>query len=368
MKTYITTNQKEYFDALEEIILHEKTGLIETKRKGNPAYTYMHTVIDLPGDIHVIFSNYSIDTINEVQTKNIEYLNRLEYAGTYANGKYFETTFKLMPYEYKENQNTNIQAETTAKTIKTKIEEYIAKKLTTMYPDKKSIPEKYRTPKETTYDSLEDEARKHIITENLEPKFTCYVDSCPYKNIRTAIRYEQAIANNKEEEFIRELAEKELGNKANTWCKETTETVFINSLYYHYCLTEAIKKLKENITPEDQMYLTIKEKIEAFRKEKPKAQNIKLIIQGRDSLLTYHAKHKYNNFSIENKEIEANYPISCFAKYENNQKFYSWDLEYINPKLKEQYSNRNENYLDDFLPSDIKRITYGKTVIYENNE
>ena len=84
-------------------------------------------------------------------------------------------------------------------------------------------------------------------------------------------------------------------------------------------------------------------------------------------MLTLRAKRleEYKDFHIEDKEIETNYPIEKFKRYEYNKKFNSYDLEYINPKLKERYSNRIENYLEDFLPSDINRIVYGKTTIYQ---
>lgn len=358
MKNYIVKNEEEYYKTLKNIIQNDKTGAITYQKNNNTTAVYFYTILDLPGNIQAIYSKSCSNTQDMINN-----YGELQRAGTYADGKFYDTNSYLTPFI--EPKNFDITTEETAKEIADKITEYITNQLKTTYPDKESILEKFRLPDFSDYD-IKNIAREILLNGKTKHEYTISVSKSDYQNMKTAILYNRSKIEKTDNEFIRKKAET-LMSKIKDWTKKTNEQKYTEMLYLHYCIQEEIEKTKEKPNPEDMLYQKIKAQITEFLKTKPNAKKVKVFIQGRNEMLTLRAKRleEYKDFHIEDKEIETNYPIEKFKRYEYNKKFNSYDLEYINPKLKERYSNRIENYLEDFLPSDINRIVYGKTTIYQ---
>lgn len=95
-------------------------------------------------------------------------------------------------------------------------------------------------------------------------------------------------------------------------------------------------------------------------------KNLALEIMGKDENLSYRAKKNHPDFSIEGKIIKGKYPTAMLG---SNGTFYehhfSYDSKFV---IKENYTNRNEDYLDKISPEDIVRVTYGKKVLYNKDE
>ena len=122
------------------------------------------------------------------------------------------------------------------------------------------------------------------------------------------------------------------------------------------------------MNPEYVIFLKIKQGLDALL-ETTEAKKVKVYINGKDSMVSPYKLKKYENFSIEGKIVETTCePRHMLNDYAHNQRFSSWNLDIVSPKIKERYSNRNERYLEDIQPSDIQRITYGKTVLYQKDE
>jgi hypothetical protein len=96
--------------------------------------------------------------------------------------------------------------------------------------------------------------------------------------------------------------------------------------------------------------------------------NVTLNVAGNDDLLNYRGKNKHEGFSIEGKEVIIKHNLrNLIGRAKTEKGKVTFDIDYgatFTPKLKEQYSNRNEKYIDYLPLASINKITYGRKVIY----
>lgn len=383
MKTYQVQSPEEYKNALMDIIQNKTTGIIEVNSETFSTETYQHSVFELSDDICVIYSKCSYknlqktnDLANLVNLLDINELNSMKLTGIYANQHFYKAGFALKPY-YKEYEQTLPVRETEkiATTINQKITDYIIQTITERYPNNESIPEHQRFNKKTDHpeeyrQDIINDANQAILT-NQEDKETPNWNIDIKPTIKDIILYDRAVANHKEEKYIREKTEAYLNEKSaygtsqNDW---TNRDTLLYRLSRFYLTREEIKRIKENMNPEYVIFLKIKQGLDALL-ETTEAKKVKVYINGKDSMVSPYKLKKYENFSIEGKIVETTCePRHMLNDYAHNQRFSSWNLDIVSPKIKERYSNRNERYLEDIQPSDIQRITYGKTVLYQKDE
>ncbi len=368
MKKYIANNEAEYISAMEEILKTEQTSTIETHTEIGSKKTYIHSVVPLTNDIKRIYSEYVFNT------KDIKDIGILRYSGTYAYGKFYEPEYLFSPYEHKGENFIEVTAE--AATLTKKVNKYINDMLTAKYPTKESILEAIPNIETTTDEKdnerlneyIKEEARELILKNSQKPTTICSIDDSYYRNLDLIIKYKKSEQDHKEKEFIKELAETYLSEKENTYNNFTRERDYTRRLYLNYLKAEAMDKLQNNMNEEDSIYLTIKERLNKLLEAKPNVKNVKIVLKGNNKLLSYRvgrAKRENKEFSIEGKEITGTYEVQYLNRYENNYKFFGFEFYPESPKVKDKYSNSSIRYIEDFMPSDILQISYGKNIIYQ---
>ena len=108
---------------------------------------------------------------------------------------------------------------------------------------------------------------------------------------------------------------------------------------------------------EDKIFLAIKNAVEPLD-----AKTVKVYLDGKDSMLRGSIKRDHPNFSIEGKEVVFSYETENLEYYDNY--FSGYGVLADTPYLQERWGKRREGFLDEFHPSDIKKITYGRKTVY----
>ena len=359
MVHYEARNQEEYMDALMEIINVHKRGVILMKRDNIRTSVYFHSVLDLPNDIKVIYSNYRYDTgeyyLKEPVDLFYKNLKELSYSGIYANNKLYLTGHRLGPSFVDDYDFQPVAIE-----VAHKVAKYITDKIVSAYPTLESIPEECRKFNDVL---IKREARVRWISNLGEiPAWTVKYDDVylEYDRIQTVIDYERAADK---DEFIRNRAETILNNPCGNY--PTVKDCFIHRLAEYYVINDYIRE--NGINEEDKLFVTIRKALRDFHSKRENVKNIRVFLNGRNDMLVRNISVRYPNFTIENKEIEIVSNIGTFTgEYIATSHFSAYEASCVSPKLQDIWTdNYEKHYLASFLPSDIRKITSGKTVIYE---
>ena len=375
MKQTTVRTPQEYLEALKAIILNETAGIIQVEQPNKNNEIYLHSAFKTSDNNYVIFStriySFGSDKTKMEDRQNLE----LVISGIYTDGYFLNTGYALCPAQ-KEFENaipTKIISDI-SKTIAEKVSAYIADSMKKEYPDYLSIPDDHKLLKETSHDEnltnilkkqIQTEAQTLLLQGEKAEDLAWRIEILPaeYYYPTTIINYEHSIANHTEHEFIKEKAEQYL---AKEQYGKTYKNRILNDLSKHYLLKTALKQKQENIDPESVTYLAIKEKLDTFLEKNQNCKKIKLYIAGKNFMIKSNTHKKYQDFSIEGKTIEITCEPNKFKRdFEQNNRLKYWNFEITVPKLKEMYSNRNENYLEEIYPSYIDRITYGRNTIYQ---
>ena len=362
MQIYEVKTMRDYSVALQDIILHQHVGIIKASIPGYGTGCYMHYTVPLR-DVTLIYSlQHSFVTPEECAMLPIEtLLTRFTFNGIYANGIIYNPKYNIFPYPTLNSDPIDtgclpiIRTNELLPKLNQQVDEYIWNKVKIMYPTHASIPSQYWYDCEEV---VKETAMKYVLGDKDIDEIKEPPKNPKLEELRVLIRYHQAIVSHTEDAYVKKIAEE-------LFSEEAIKKKYLFRLSSHYQLLEAIKSYKANEDPEDTLYKKIRTLYDSFIKNNPNAKNVKVIIKGRVDLLdTYFSRH-HPDFIIDGREIELTLDAKRFYSYENTRKFNIWNFTIIRPKVKQEYSNRNENYLEDFLPSDILSISYGKKIIYQ---
>ena len=362
MQTYEVTTMPDYAIALQDIILHHHIGVIKANIPGCSTGCFMHYTVSLP-DITLIYSlQDSFSSPKECTMLPIEtLLTRFTFNGIYANGIIYNPKYNLFPnpvFNTKPADTGSLKIVYTNKLLdelNKKVDDYIWNKIKILYPTHNLIPQPYWYDSDETIREI---AMKYALSDKNIEEAKETPKNPKLESLRTLIQYHQAIVNQKENAFVKEKAE-------SLFATEGIKKKYLCRLSMQYQIANEIKNFTKNENPEDTLYKKIRKLFDAFLQENPKIKNIRVILKGRNDLLDTYFKKHHPNFSIEGKDIELFLDAKRIYTYEYTRKFNSWNFIIVKPKVKQEYSNRNENYLVDFMPSDVKLISYGKKIIYQ---
>lgn len=210
---------------------------------------------------------------------------------------------------------------------------------------------------------INDGVYNQMIVAGITPKFhsDLYAKETYVKNLSYTDVFSYLLTKDQEEKK-KDLVSK-LANKIVLNNEERMESIF-NSFYAYWKSMESFKKASETVSIETKITKRIFDV--AREAEKNGVKNLTLEILGRDDNLSHYVKHIFPKFSIEGKIIKGKYPVDMVrSRGFSGTYYFSYDKEFV---LKEKYSKRNRDYLDDILVEDVIRISFGKKVLYSKDE
>ena len=344
MKVYQSGSIDEYMKALREIIDDCGTGIIQSGKDSN-----FYAVMDAGDGIKVISAGrmYGGDMVNgKFDMRN---------AGYFLNGVIYDYGYDIAPYmsiKMDEYNNGDILlfrdsdfVNNVTEGLAAKVSNIISEEYARLYPDMDSIPLTEQEKQRLNCYANVDDVRRTILQGKENGTFSFSLDSTEFTR-REVLLYIYDIS--KQYDYAEQI-------KARHDAKIKT------SLYIYYKRQEVAKEFNGNMNTEDKIFLKIKDAM-----SKLNAKKVKVYLDGRDDMLQYSVKRDYPNLTIEGKEIIFSYDRESLMYYECYFSGYGVLLDA--PYVKNRWGdNHRERILDEFQPSDIRKITYGKKVVYSKD-
>ena len=131
--------------------------------------------------------------------------------------------------------------------------------------------------------------------------------------------------------------------------------------YFHYLVEKRLYAEKvNNLSPTEKATQAINAALAKAVEEG--SQSVRIFILGDDSYLNKYRLKDYPDFSIAGKEIIGKMSPRINCRMEGIPP-YQFSIE--NMKLKDRYGNRNIDYLEKIPSLSVKKIMFGRKVLYE---
>lgn len=376
MTTYETTYKNFLFTLAGLIVNSEHTAIVKVESN-----SYIIQLIPVEKATFVYAQNICVDSIEELindMASNTSRYSAFRLIAVYDGNTFYDRgLYEFLHEEFKDavERGTVCIKENVAKEIADKLNAYMRETFLMNYPDVDSLPAEVRTAN-VDYEHFLRTAKK-LVLDGETPKFEvclCTPSDTHVLTYTTVFAYRKAVAENTADKYIATLAKSVVDGKR---VYGNFHIHNLSKLYTYYMTCKAYEEVKNSLPDTDRAFVKIRDSVKDFMEKAPagSVKAFKVVMDGKDEYLARNFRtlvSEGKEHGIEGKDVilsfDAEYiaTTKLYSSGEYDERAYSAIL--VPMIFKNWKGNYERHYIQKVPVLAIRRVSYGKTVIYERKD